>query len=196
MRMAPANSLGALIFILGLGSSVTAFSASPTTTHAFGQQLWFGAQRRKPSATLRKNAQQDVATERMTDYDSDCAKQFKVLTCSATSCSQKRKVLGLDEYATFSAFFERIENRIPEIAVEETSCLGSCKKAPCIAIEHEEYEGTVALEGMDSFEFSDRVFHRVIEASDADRVWDCVENAVRIMSEREREDDDDDDDDV
>jgi len=188
--MASTSSLGALIFTLGLGSSATAFYASSTTTHAFGQQLWFGAQRRKLSVTLRKSAQQDVATERLTDYDSDCARQFKVLTCSATSCSQKRKVLGLDDYATFSAFFERIENRIPEIAVEETSCLGSCKKAPCVAIEHEEYEGTVALEGMNSFEFSDRVFHRVIDEADVDRVWDCVENAVRIMSEGEREDDD------
>ena len=67
--------------------------------------------------------------------------------------------------------------------MEETSCLGSCKKAPCGAIEHEEYEGTVALEGMDSSEFSDRVFHRVIDENDADRVWACVENAVQVMSE-------------
>ena len=117
------------------------------------------------------------------DYNPECAMRFKIITCSATSCAQKRKILGLDEYATFSAFFERIEERIPEIQVEETSCLGSCKKAPCVAIEHDEYDGTVALEGMDAFEFSDRVFHRVVEESDAERVWACIENAVQVMSE-------------
>jgi (2Fe-2S) ferredoxin len=125
------------------------------------------------------------------DYSPECAIRFKILTCSATSCAQKRKILGLDEFATFSAFFARVEERIPEMQVEETSCLGSCKKAPCVAIEHEEYEGTVALEGMDAFEFSDRVFHKVIDESDAERVWACIENAVQVMSEvKERNSDD------
>jgi (2Fe-2S) ferredoxin len=116
------------------------------------------------------------------------AQQFKVKTCSATSCSEKRKLLTMDPYATFSAFW----GRSSDIAVEETSCLGACKKAPCVAIEHEDYEGTVALVGMDDAEFADRVFHRVITQGDADRVWGILENAVRVMAEQSDDDDKDD----
>lgn len=117
-------------------------------------------------------------------FDPNVAKQFKISTCSATSCAAKRKSLALDEYATFSAFWERIQDRIPEVQVEETSCLGACKKSPCVAVEHEEYEGTVALEGMDTFEFADRVFHGVIDDGDADRVWGIVANSIRTMAEQ------------
>jgi len=175
--------------VLTLGSDSLAFIPSrPTTT-----KLSLGERRIQSVVALQHNDQQtdcNVAEQRLAGYDPACAMQFKVLTCSATSCSAKRSSLGLDEYSTFSAFFERIEDRIPEMRVEETSCLGSCKKAPCVAIEHDEYEGTVALEGMDSFEFSDRVFHRVIDEGDADRVWACVENAVQVMSEGGGEDTD------
>ena len=136
-----------------------------------------------------RKGHQDVAKQcKRKEYTPACAVKFKVLACCATSCAQKRKFLGLDEIATFSALFERVEERIPEIQVEETSCLGSCKQAPCVAIEHTEYDGTVALEGMDAFEFSDRVFHRVIDAGDADRVMACIENAVRVTSALGRED--------
>lgn len=113
-----------------------------------------------------------------------CGK-FKILTCSATSCAAKRKALDLNEFATFSALYERIQNRAPTVQIEESSCLGSCKKAPCVAIEHDEYDGTVALEGMDDFEFSARVFHRVIDNNDADRVWSIVENAISLMDEED-----------
>lgn len=86
------------------------------------------------------------------------AKQFKILTCSATSCAQKRKILGLDPLATYGAFYGRIKDgAYPEIELEEVSCLGACKKSPCVAVEHEDYEGTVALEGMTDDEFTQRV---------------------------------------
>lgn len=120
-------------------------------------------------------------------YDTSIASQFKVVTCSASSCAAKRKVVGLDEYATFSSLWVRAKEHMPEIQVEETSCLGACKKAPCVGIEHAEYEGTVALGGMDSFEFSDRVFHRVLDEGDADRVWSCVEDAVAFMEKAQYE---------
>jgi hypothetical protein len=54
-----------------------------------------------------------------------------------------------------------------------------------VAIEHEDYYGTVALEGMTEAEFSDRVFHSVITEEDATRVWSCVENAIKVMAEEE-----------
>jgi (2Fe-2S) ferredoxin len=123
-------------------------------------------------------------------WDPQVAQQFKVLTCSATSCSEKRKLLTMDPYATFSAFW----GRSADIAVEEASCLGACRKAPCVAIEHEDYEGTVALVGMDDAEFANRVFHRIVTQDDADRVWGILENAVRVMAEQEDYDDKDDED--
>ena len=54
--------------------------------------------------------------------------------------------------------------------------------APCVGVEHEDYEGTVALEGMSTIEFSDRVFHSIVDENDADRVWTAIENAIRVMS--------------
>lgn len=88
----------------------------------------------------------------------EAASKFKILTCSSTSCAKKRQVLNIDEYATFGAFFSRIKDSdyANEVTVEESPCLGACKNAPCVAIEHEDYIGPVALEGMNQDEFSDR----------------------------------------
>lgn len=93
--------------------------------------------------------------------DPDVASQFKILTCSSTSCSKQMKVLGLDEYALFSGLYERKENaKVSQVQIEESSCLGCCKVGPCVGIEHEDYYGTVALEGMKPNEFKDRVFQK------------------------------------
>lgn len=114
--------------------------------------------------------------------------KFKIVTCSATSCAQKRSALGMDQYATFSAFFTRIkEADFPGVQLDESSCLGGCKLAPCVAVEHDDFVGTVALEGMTANEFSARVFHRIITDDDADRVWSCIENAIRIMADEHDE---------
>ena len=121
--------------------------------------------------------------------------KFKILTCSATSCCKKRSTLGMDPYSTFSAFFTRIqEGEFPNVQVEETSCLGSCKLAPCVAVEHDDFEGTVALEGMTGNEFNERVFHKIVTEGDADRIWSCVDNAIRLMAEDDGEDEEDFDD--
>jgi hypothetical protein len=66
--------------------------------------------------------------------------------------------------------------------VEECPCLGSCKMAPCVAIEHDDYEGTISLDGMTDSEFASRVFHNVLTEYDADRVWNSIENAIQIMA--------------
>jgi len=88
------------------------------------------------------------------------ASKFKIVTCTSTSCAKKRANLNLDEYATFGAFYERTSDS--PVSVEESPCLGSCQKAPCVGIEHEDYEGTVALEGMTADEFSASCFHRYV----------------------------------
>jgi hypothetical protein len=125
--------------------------------------------------------------------DPDVASKFKILTCSSTSCAAKREAMNLDEYDTYAAFWVRIQERAPDVQIAESPCLGCCKMAPCVAVEHEDYEGTVGLEGMRPAEFSDRVFHGVIDEDDAERVWSCVENAVRVMEREEQEVDEEED---
>ena len=120
--------------------------------------------------------------------DTNVSGKFKIVTCCATHCSKKRNALGMDEYATFSAFYTRVQTRgFANVQVDETSCLGCCSFAPCVAVEHDDFEGTVALEGMTGNEFNSRVFHRIITEEDADRVWSCIDNAIRIMSEEHDE---------
>jgi NADH:ubiquinone oxidoreductase subunit E len=89
--------------------------------------------------------------------DSEISSKFKILTCSSTSCAKKREMCGLDSFATYGAFYNRIKEAFPDVQLEESPCLGSCKQAPCVAIEHDDFVGTVALEGMSGNEFSDRV---------------------------------------
>jgi hypothetical protein len=88
------------------------------------------------------------------------ASKFKILTCTSTSCAKRRKNLGMDPYSTFGAFYTRSKGDGDEltIGVEESPCLGSCKMAPCVAVEHEDFVGTVSLEGMTESEFTDRVY--------------------------------------
>ena len=127
------------------------------------------------------------------------ARQFKIVTCSASSCATKRKKLRLDEYATYTLLYERLyQNQLLDvIPIEETSCLGSCSMAPCVAIEHEEYDGTVALMGMDPSEFQLRAFHQVVDQQDAQRIWDILLQSIKIMAQESHETDfNEDDDDV
>jgi len=51
-----------------------------------------------------------------------------------------------------------------------------------VAIEHDEYDGTVSLEGMTPNEFARRVFVDVQTETDADRIWSCVEHAIYVMA--------------
>ena len=79
-------------------------------------------------------------------------KQFKIVTCMSTACSQKRQSLGMDSLSTFGAMYSRAS--ASQVQVEEGPCIGSCKKSPCVSIEHEDFFGSVALEGMTADEFS------------------------------------------
>ena len=93
--------------------------------------------------------------------DPKVSSQFKILTCSSTSCTKRSQAFGLDEYALFSGLYQRKEEAgASPVEIEESSCLGCCKVGPCVGIEHEDYYGTVALEGMKPNEFNDRVFQK------------------------------------
>lgn len=94
----------------------------------------------------------------------------------------------MDEYSTFSAFYVKAQEMAPSMTVEESTCLGCCQAAPCVAIAHEEYEGTVSLEGMNPTEFSDRVFQNVLYEEDAERVWASIENAIHVLAAEEDND--------
>ena len=60
------------------------------------------------------------------------AEKFKVTTCMSTSCSRRRKELGLEPLSTFAAFYSRAKDGgAPSVRVEEGPCVGSCKNAPC-----------------------------------------------------------------
>lgn len=132
-----------------------------------------------------------VAVTPLPEMDPDVAAKFKVVTCMSKACSEKRTVLMQDQLSTFSAFWARSQDRAPSVQVEESPCLGSCKQAPCVGIVHEDYEGSVALEGMSEPEFNSKVFQRVVTEADADRVWSCIENAIVAMAEEEDEDESD-----
>ena len=96
--------------------------------------------------------------------DPEISSQFKILTCSSTACTKKCQAFGIDEYALFSGLYQRKENAAngsaSQVVVEETGCMGKCKLGPCVGVEHEDYYGRVALEGMTSNEFRDQVFHK------------------------------------
>ena len=108
--------------------------------------------------SVMRSSETNAEHETSPMIDSEISSKFKILTCSSTSCAKKREICGLDRYATYGAMYNRIKGgAFPDVQLEEAPCLGSCKQAPCVAIEHEDFIGTVALEGMSGNEFSDRV---------------------------------------
>ena len=144
----------ALLLFLAM-TFVTSFTVSPTQIvqrKTFMTILTTGTSLSSATNNAQLQLQQQQQQE---DF---VAKQFKILTCSATSCAKQRIILGMDPFATYGAFYNRIQaGQYPLVALEEVSCLGSCQQAPCVAIEHEDFEGTVALEGMTENEFIERV---------------------------------------
>jgi (2Fe-2S) ferredoxin len=88
----------------------------------------------------------------------------------------------MDELATFAAFYARIQDTGTKILVEESPCLGACQQAPCVAIEHDDYIGPVALEGMNQAEYTNRVFHNVASEENVERVWLLLEHAINAMA--------------
>ena len=129
----------------------------------------------------------------LTENEVIIARQFKIVTCSASSCAAMRNKLGLEEYATFTLLYERLveDQLLSVIPIEETSCLGSCAMAPCVAIEHEDYDGTVALSGMHPSEFRLRTFHNVIQEQDVQRIWEILLQSIQTMAATNETEDDD-----
>ena len=135
--------------ILMCTSMAHAFSICPRSRH-------------QSFSILNASSEEDLQSKLTLELDPTIAEQFKIITCSSTACSKRSIAFGLDEYALFSGIYERKEENqeTKTIEVEEGSCMGRCKFGPCIGVEHEDYQGKVALEGMTSEEFQNRVFQK------------------------------------
>ena len=99
-------------------------------------------------STLKSTSNNGLSDEVIAEQE----EKFKIVTCMSTACSRKRAALGMDNLCTFGAMYSRAS--ASRVQVEEGPCIGSCKKAPCVTIEHEDFFGSVALEGMTADEFA------------------------------------------
>mmetsp|Transcript_35973 Transcript_35973/g.86837 ORF Transcript_35973/g.86837 Transcript_35973/m.86837 type:complete len:191 (-) Transcript_35973:204-776(-) len=119
--------------------------------------------------------------------DPEIAAQFTIKVCTSTSCTRKLKEEGLDQYHALGEVYAQAQsaNLEESMIIEDGGCQGgrNCKMGPCVAILHEDFEGNVALEGMNSNEFRERVFHNIMTGNDAERVWSCMENAIVLMAD-------------
>lgn len=123
--------------------------------------------------------------------DPGVASQFTVRVCTSSNCSRRLAQAGLDQYQILGEMYGRAADAgvHESMVVEEGTCQGgrNCKRGPCVAVQHRDFDGNVALEGMTGPEFDARVFHGVLAPGDADRVWGCLDNAVALMAEAEED---------
>ena len=93
--------------------------------------------------------------------DPTVAQQFTIQVCTSTSCTKKLNALGLDQYHVLGELYAKAQEANIEscVIIEDGGCRGgkNCKFGPCVAILHEDFDGSVALEGMGSAEFRERV---------------------------------------
>ena len=118
--------------------------------------------------------------------DADIAAQFTIQVCTSTSCTRKLNEAGLDQYHVLGEIYAQAQSANLEkcMIIEDGGCQGgkNCKmgelhgtmddflslffgthlkssfqSGPCVAILHDDFEGNVALDGMKSNEFLERV---------------------------------------
>jgi len=93
--------------------------------------------------------------------DPTIAARFTVQVCTSTSCTRKLNQLGLDQYHVLGEIYAQAQAVDLEkcTIIEDGGCQGgkNCKIGPCVSVQHEDFHGNVALEGMNSNEFQERV---------------------------------------
>lgn len=113
------------------------------------------------SMSLRLRAFQSTNNNKKLSLDPDIAAQFTIQVCTSTSCTRKLIDAGLDQYHVLGELYAQAQavNLEQVMIIEDGGCNGgkNCKMGPCVAILHEEFDGNVALEGMNSKEFTERV---------------------------------------
>ena len=177
-----------LVITCGLSIQTTCAFLHESPSSSSRRRSWIPIRATKDdtTSTTAANASTNTATT-CPLLDPLVAGKFKILTCSSTACAKKRKELFQDELSTFTAMYCLKEEHAPTVQIEESPCLGGCKMAPCVGIEHDDYEGLVSLEGMTDSEFQSRAFHGIAFDDDADRVWSSVENAILVMAEQQQQ---------
>jgi hypothetical protein len=116
---------------------------------------------RLSSLSLRASYQSTNNNKKRSSLDSDIAAQFTIQVCTSTSCTRKLTDVGLDQYHVLGELYAQAQavNLEQVMIIEDGGCQGgkNCKMGPCVAILHDEFDGNVALEGMNSNEFTERV---------------------------------------
>ena len=115
-----------------------------------------------PTATKASRLQAtDDTTIQQEELDREIAQQFTIQVCTSTSCTKKLKQLGLDQYHVLGEIYAYAQSANLEtcMVIEDGGCNGgkNCQMGPCVSIQHEDFVGNVALEGMNSNEFRERV---------------------------------------
>ena len=99
--------------------------------------------------------------EQSKELDREIAQQFTIQVCTSTSCTKKLKQVGLDQYHVLGEIYAHAQTANLEtcMVIEDGGCNGgkNCQMGPCVSIQHEDFVGNVALEGMNSNEFRERV---------------------------------------
>ena len=102
-----------------------------------------------------------VQEEQSKELDHEIAQQFTIQVCTSTSCTKKLKQVGLDQYHVLGEIYAYAQSANLEtcMVIEDGGCNGgkNCQMGPCVSIQHEDFVGNVALEGMNSNEFRERV---------------------------------------
>ena len=111
--------------------------------------------------SLRASYQSTSNNKKRSSLDPDIAAQFTIQVCTSTSCTRKLTDVGLDQYHVLGELYAQAQavNLEQVMIIEDGGCQGgkNCKMGPCVAILHDEFDGNVALEGMNSNEFTERV---------------------------------------
>lgn len=179
VRAAASLIVAAAVVVVAQHQRCHAFRTAPSSYHQSSRLL--------SAAT----DDQDTALSSNKQLDKSIAQQFTIQVCTSTSCCKKLQNLGLDQYHLLGELYEKakIDNIETDLIIEDGGCRGgkNCKLGPCVAVLHEDFDGSVALEGMGQSEFNERVFHGVSMQDDVDRVWGCVANAIDLMADEENE---------
>jgi len=174
-------AVGNMIFLIFIG--LITKTVSLTSISCRRQNFGPGQYSYRSSESFRSRLKNGLSDEAIGEQE----EKFKIVTCMSTACSRKREQLGMDSLSTYGCMYSRAKTS--RVQVEEGPCVGSCQKAPCVTVEHEDFFGSVALEGMTDDEFDKDAFLNVVTEEDADRVWSSVANAVQVMAEAEEDED-------
>lgn len=119
---------------------------------------------RPSNVNVALTSSEDASTQcaEPSTLDTEIASQFTIQVCTSTNCSRKLKEVGLDQYHALGEIYAQAESANLEkcIIIEDGGCQGgkNCKMGPCVGIMHEDFDGNVALDGMNSNEFQQRVY--------------------------------------